>query len=88
MSAEKVVVKREINIDIDVPATYVFKPIDLDLDEGMSLEEWYSAQDDSAYQIAKDLGLFDEVILHVQLVEYYEDGTRKLVDRATWRTDD
>lgn len=83
---EKVVVKREVEAYLEPdPATSVFTPEDLGLEEDQTLAEWVEESGDDAYEGAKDLDLFLNPTIHLSVRETYEDGTSAVVDTFVWK---
>lgn len=89
MTKKKVVTEREILVDCDIDtATTVTDLAQIGMDEGDSLSGWLARETghgERAGDFARGMGMLDDLTLYFQLVEHYDDGSQKVVERMTWR---
>lgn len=89
---DKRVTKREVEISVDVdPATFVMEAKNIDLLDGETVAEFVARQranNDTAGDFARELDLFDNPTVYLQVIEHYDDGTKKCVDSGEWSDND
>lgn len=88
VEGERTVVDRRVEVFAEIdPTTYLLRPHDLDMLDGESVAEWIARQNangDTPWDLAKDLDLIDGVTITLQVIERYDDGSQKCVDRGEW----
>ena len=88
MTAPKKVIKRDVEISVDVdPTTFLFSPANIDLEDDETVKQYVTRQKangDTAREFARECDLFENPTVYLQVIEHYDDGTKKCVDRGEW----
>lgn len=84
----KNIVKRVVEAYAEIdPATYVFSAGNIDLLDDESIADFIARQKtngDTAYDFAKEMDLFENITIHLSLVEHYDDDTSRHVEGGEW----
>lgn len=83
----KVLVRREILLDAALDSvSLTMAPNEMDLDPDQTIEQWIAREKThgTARDYANDCDLLFPITLYFQVIEHYDDGTHKCVERAEW----